>query len=246
MMSSWSTPAPSPPQEPASSRMTKRGMRTPILLASIILFGVACVFVPRWYINTRIEPTAPLPGAATRFDVVQSLPEVASFVGEGAQLESFMAQFVRPDGTLDLEADYTPGPAVTYEFTKPASASDRTPPTGTDGGQTMLALKQPVKVTLTRPGQRFFVNKRNGSFTTAYSYISKGMQKSEEQPRMMPSARKNTLPICSFQELWRQAIEAGAPSDGVASILYNGTLYTLKVFGHPNGVAFGLDCKMIR
>lgn len=216
------------------------------LIILALLFGAAFIFVPRWFINTRIEPTAPLPGSASQLDPVQSLPEVASFVGEGAQLESFMAQFVRPDGTVDLGADYTPGPVVAYDFTKTASVSDRTPPMGTDGGQTGLARRQAVKVTLTRPGQRFFVDKRSGSFSSSYSYTSKGMQKSEEEPRMMPTKPKNALPICAFQELWSQAIEAGAPSDGVATISYTGTIYTFKVFGQPKGMAFGLDCKLMR
>ncbi|MBP7005603.1 hypothetical protein KBB27_00555 [Patescibacteria group bacterium] len=211
----------------------------------MVVFALACVFIPKWFIQTRVEPTQALPGDATHLDPVQALPAVRSYVGGDAQIVSFFAQFVRVDGTVDLEASYSPSPAVRYVFSKAADISGNKPPIGTGGGQDGLMLGQTVNVTLTRPGQRFFVTKRDGMFSSSYSYTSKGMQKTEEDPRMIQTHPKNTLPICSLQELWRQAVEAGAPSDGVATITYTGDLYTFSVYGRSMTFAFSPECSLM-
>lgn len=211
----------------------------------MVIFGAACIVIPEWFIDNKIEPSEAIPGDATRLDLVQALPAVRSYAGDGAQLVSFYAQFVRVDGTVDLQARYSPSPTIRYVFSKPTNASESKPPIGTEGDQNGLALKQIVNVTLTRPGQRFFVTKRDGMFSSSYSYTSKGMQKTEEDPRMDAIQPKNTLPICSLQELWRQAVAAGAPSDGVATITYTGELYTFSVYGRSMTFAFSPECSLM-
>src|SRR5262249_565115 len=40
------------------------------------------------------------------FDPVAALPQVQAFVGAGSELISMQAQYIRPDGTMDLNAQY--------------------------------------------------------------------------------------------------------------------------------------------
>src|SRR5688572_5316503 len=56
------------------------------------------------------------PGA---FDPFAGLGEVQPRVGSAARLVSIEASGVRPDGTLDLTAEYTPAPRASYKFVEP-------------------------------------------------------------------------------------------------------------------------------
>lgn len=216
-----------------------------IFMFLVGVFVAACIFIPSWYINRNIEPTMAPPGNAAQFDPIQALPAIRSYVGTDAQLVSLYAQMVRSDGTQDLQATYTPGPKVVYSFTKGGTPSEKTPPVGT-GVQEGYGWRQAVTVSVSRPGQRYFVKKQSGGFSSSYSYVSKGMQKTEDAAQLMRLASTVTPPGCTLQGLWKQAIAAGAPSDGVADILYDGKMYTFKIYGRPLAFAFGLDCAMMR
>ncbi len=213
------------------------------IIGLCIAFVAACVLVPRWYVSTKLRPTLAPPGSATRFDFVAALPEVKAYVGEGAQLLSFDARHVRADGTMDLTAVYRPSPEVDYVFTRAVPPPDTAPPLGTT--QSSSTWQQRVTVKVSRPGQRFFVNSRQGGLTLSYNYVNKGMEKTVHDPALTNVPDVSGRQICSLRDLWQQAIQLGVPQDGVATIVYNARDYRFKQHGSVKTYIFGLDCKLI-
>ncbi|MCS7071830.1 MAG: hypothetical protein NZM00_10020, partial [Anaerolinea sp.] len=86
-------------------------------------------------IDSVVPDTRPLPAhvRADAFDPVAALPDVRAFAGEGALLAEIYATSVRPDGTIDLNATYTPQPYVDYQFYRPVPRPENAPPVGAGG-----------------------------------------------------------------------------------------------------------------
>jgi hypothetical protein len=78
----------------------------PLGIAFVVLSNVAGIV--GGFDNLLGEVLAPemraVPGDATRFDPLAALDEAQALAGEGAQLASLTAQYVRADGTMDLNA----------------------------------------------------------------------------------------------------------------------------------------------
>lgn len=102
--------------------------------------GVASIFAPNLF-NQLMETftgiqaveTRAVDGDAAAFDPISAYDSIAAFAGEGAQLVSFDAYYVRSDGTLDLTATYTPSPRVTLEYLLEVPRPDNAPPPGVAG-----------------------------------------------------------------------------------------------------------------
>ncbi len=235
--------APLPPTKSSSDRLDASSFLLFGLIGLFIAIVVASVFVPRWYVNTKLRPTLSPPGSATQFDLVAALPEVEAYVGSGAQLLLFDARHVRADGTMDLTAAYRPSPEVDYVFTRAVPPPDTAPPLGTT--QSSSTWQQRVTVKVSRPGQRFFVNSKQGGLTLSYNYVNKGMEKTVNDPAFTNVPEGTDRQICSLRDLWQQAIQLGVPQDGVATITYNSRDYRFKQHGSVKTYIFGLDCKLI-
>lgn len=97
-----------------------------VILGSTLLGGGAACFAIKGdtgaltgllNIDDGVETTE-LPGKARAFASFEALAAVTGYAGPGAKLVSIEVALVRADGTLDLEAPFTPKPDVTYTFAR--------------------------------------------------------------------------------------------------------------------------------
>lgn len=237
------------PPSPSSAPSPRRVIHIPggvIALVIILLcfgFVLACIFVPQWFIAKHVEPTEPPPGNAAQFDPVQSFRAVQGYAGEGAEFASMEARFVRSDGTLNLTADYKPSPTVDYVFYRTVPPPADAPPMGTTRSASSTWQAR-IEVQLSKPGQRYYVNRQSGGIKATYNYVNKGMKREENSPSLMPVNQSRPSPTCSFRDLWQQAIQQGVPQDGVATISYDGE-YRFQQYGNNKLLRFGADCKLL-
>src|SRR4051812_7881088 len=104
-----------------------------ITLAVVIVIGACVIFgiIPFFETGGGNADTRSVPGDAAHFDPVASYPSVLDYAGTGAKLISVNAYYVRSDGTVELNASYSPAPYVDYEFVhKLDKAPANAPPIG--------------------------------------------------------------------------------------------------------------------
>jgi hypothetical protein len=197
--------------------------------------------------------TADVPGAVERFDPIAALPAIASFAGANAKLLKLRADAVRPDGTIDLSADYHP--QVSYELLSSATESDvkYQPPRPPGEG---LTVGDPVRV---RIGVRapFWYSKRGCS---GCSGPNSGGLHHRGMERELPSRLSGENPVapppprCGAAQLWAAAIAAGASKDVVARLEYpyvwdsrsQAPRYHLELTGSRGEYDFDGDCHLSR
>lgn len=174
--------------------------------------------------------TYPVKGDASHFDPFASLADIRARVGAGARLVSIRADYVRSDGTMDLNATYRPAPNVTYQFQVPAKGKGKAPPIGAGGGANS-AWVQSVEVSVYQPGQRRHRTTISGNSRTSYDYTNEGME--IERGSVMMSEVKPDLgdPKTSTQDLWKIALSKGAPKDAVATISYDSFGFEFSIRG---------------
>lgn len=193
-------------------------------ILGIVALIALSLLIPRWYVNTHLEPSRRVPGASDRFDVIAQLTEVRAYVGESAKLVSIDIHFVKSDGTMDLTAPYRPFAA--YHFMAPTVASVTAPPIGTTS--TDLRWQEPVTITVSRPGTRHRVKRQTGTVSLSYTYTNAGMKRVKD-PAIFTVAPDDLVPRCSLAALWRAAMMAGAPSDAVATIHIDQSGYRFSI-----------------
>src|SRR5690606_6431707 len=69
-----------------------------------------------------VENTAAPPGDLERFDPIALFSEMAAYAGPEPRLVGMRATYVKPDGTMDLTADYHP--RLQIDFVVNATADD--------------------------------------------------------------------------------------------------------------------------
>ncbi|MGH7751476.1 MAG: hypothetical protein ACREN5_01555 [Gemmatimonadales bacterium] len=175
-------------------------------------------------VDTRV-----VPGDARRFDPFGALPEVAEYAGGGAKLVSIEVALVRADGTMDLKADYKPSPHVTYRFVREVERPDDAPPPGAGGANTG-PWYQPVQVEASEPGQRRRRTRVGAGGSSVVDYVNKGMERTTSTV-VSGEQRIVELPGCSIADMFRLAIERGAPADAVAHVTYDRHGYGLRITG---------------
>lgn len=185
---------------------------------------------------TGIE-TRELPGDARRFDPVAALPEVQAYAGENARLISLEWNLVRADGTLDLEAPYTPKPSATYEFAREVPRPENAPPPGAGGANTGPWYRN-VSIRAYDPGQRRTII-RNGRRST---YANQGLERGEYDAT---TARRRFVdpPTCPIRDLFAVAIARGAPPDAVARVVYDADGYSFTISGVGISLEFDAACQ---
>jgi hypothetical protein len=182
--------------------------------------------------------TYSLDGDVRHFEPFKRLDQIRDKVGPGAVLTKIEAAFVRSDGTMDLEAEYTPAPTVTYTFVVPmADPPDNAPPVGAGRGPNDKWFKR-VRVECGSIGKRQTVSRSNGGSTTKFSFTNEGMTIERKDPEsgQIPPAVDAPKLLCS--DLWSMAIRKGAPNDAVAMISYDQQGYNFHITG---SVHFSLD-----
>lgn len=210
-----------------------------LLLVPMALFCAGCLFVTTWF----MAEARPLPGGNyAHFDPVAEFDEIAAFAGKEAQFTEMIAYYVKPDGTLDLYADYNP--RATYSFYNViADTSDR--PIGA-GGSAEGVLYQEVEIEIERPWQLYNRSVSSGGTRTTYTYLTLGMDRDTDDGRPTPPGNAIPAPLCSFADLWAAAIERGAPENAVAIIRYDEDGYNFTIQGSSIYLNFTPDCKLVR
>lgn len=185
------------------------------------------------------QVTYPFKGDTRHLDPFAALGEVRARVGAGAHLTKIEAEFVRSDGTMDLNATYKPGPHITYTFEVPVkSDSGEAPPIGAGGGPG-TQMVQRIRVECYEPGQRRSVTRISGNSRTQYSYTNEGMDFSKGSPSMSKLADDIGDPKITTVHLWKIALEKGAPKEAVASIDFDQNGYDFRI--RDTKVRFHLD-----
>ncbi len=175
------------------------------------------------------QETYPFKSDTRHLDPFAALVEVRARVGKNAHLTQIRATFVRSDGTMDLNADYKPGPHVTYTFQVPLDkAPENAPPIGAGGGPDKQYVQQ-VDVDCFQPGQRRSVSKISGNSRTSYSYTNEGMDFYRHTATMAKLDPDIGEPKISTQDLWKIALTKGAPKDSVAGIDFDVNGYEFRI-----------------
>ncbi len=180
-----------------------------------------------------------VPGDAARFDPVASYAAVQQWAGRDLKLVSMEAQFVRPDGTLELSAGYNPSPEVRYTFVRELSTPPGDAPPLGAGNTIEGRWYETVNVVLRKP----FQMRRRTSGSSRFDYLFLGMQRDTSSPAARPPGEAVPEPGCSLKDLWSAAREKGAPGNAVAVIRYDAFGYVFRVEGTGTNIAFGPDCR---
>jgi len=223
---------------------------------------VVLLFVITWTSCNRVSYTANLPGDKDNFKPVEALPKVSKFVNKDQILDpdsytckqriilSIEAVNIKPNGTMDLEAENEP--YVLYYFVAPCSTANTEPVT--KSYLTKVRIFKPYtdesKVQARDLAVTEYVSKHHGGMEKSKAEWypeSKGekynYQTITENIEKVYSAR---TPV-SFAKIWQKAIEAGAPSeDVVATIEYHALYgYTFKINNTDYQYQFDLDGSLI-
>lgn len=219
------------------------------LYLRLILLGIAGVLcyrlvaMPIFISGFGMADTRPVPGDASRFDPIASLPEIKAYAGENVQLISIDAYYVRSDGTMELTADYSPSPNVEYKFVREVPRPADAPPVGAGGANTG-PWYEPITIEASKPGQWFTVSRTGGGSRTTYSYMNQGMEREVDSPDDGLSDQIVADPACSFAGLWQQAIKHDAPRDAVATIEYDVSGYNFNISGLSIYLTFDTNCQL--
>lgn len=226
----------------------KRRWRLGCFLSLVILivvgyFAFTYVIIPLFATGFGMADTRPVPGDPRRFDPIAALPEVQEYAGEGALLYAIDANYVRRDGTLDLNAEYSPKPYVDFEFYREVPRPADAPPVGA-GGSVEDKWYERVTIRAYEPGQWRQVTTIGGGITTRYSYMNQGMERDISSPTASRPGEPPAAPMCSFGQLWDAALERGAPADAVAVIEYDAQGYDFRINGASIALRFNQDCRV--
>jgi hypothetical protein len=209
--------------------------------------GMLAVFAPNTLTSIFSQVTGyetiqsrPVQGDASAFDPIANYDSMQAFAGEGAQLISLDAQFVRSDGTLDLTASYNPSPRVTAEFALEVAPPADAPPVGAGGLGTWY---RQVTISAYRPGQQGRVTSSGAGGRVTYSYVNEGMTRDIDDPAtdeftFLPA------PTCAFADLWKVALESGAPANAVATIDYDEEGYDFRINDLDIRIEFDSNCQV--
>ncbi|MBC8065456.1 MAG: hypothetical protein H7Y17_11530 [Chlorobia bacterium] len=201
----------------------------PVFVGAIVYFTVFSNFCAR----IMGEETHSISGDPKRFDPVAAIPEVRAKVGSKAILVSFNATSVRSDGTMDLNATYSPAPSADYSFVVPldkAPEDQTAPPIGAGRGPDDVWIQR-VSVKVYQPGQRRHVSRSSGSSRSSYSYTNEGMDVDRHSPRMEKLEKGVTDLKLTPKQMWEIAGKLDANKEAVATIKFAGDHYEFDIVG---------------
>ena len=211
-----------------------------VLVVSGLVLFLGGIFA---YTSVVAEQTWFPPGDPAQFDPVQGFGTIQSYAGGGSRLLGFEARFVRPDGTLDLNATYSPRPTVEYRFARslPGPPKDA-PPLGT-GRRADDQWYEPITVKVSKPWEFRSVSRSSGGTRTRYQYFNLGMARDTGRAQAGRPLAFASAPSCPLRDFWKAAAARGAPEGAVAVIRYDAAGYSFQIQGTPILLAFGGDCK---
>lgn len=190
------------------------------------------------------EETYAISGDNRKFDPFAKLSEIKSHLQPDARLVSIEATFVRSDGTMDLEAEYTPFPMATYTFHRPLEKPpENAPPIGAGRGPDDVWYEE-IRVTCYRPGQLRSVSRTSGNVRTRYTYKHQGIDVDRGSPRSGRPEPGIEPPKCSTQEIWKLALSQKANPEAVARIEYDKDGYSFRIDRTDVAFECDADCRL--
>jgi hypothetical protein len=219
-----------------------RRLRLMITLLPFLIGGVLCYRFLLWPLMISgfgQADTRPVPGDASRFNPLAALPDIRAYAGEGAQLISIEADYVRSDGTMELTAEYSPSPRVEYQFVREMPRPADAPPIGAGGANTG-PWYEPITIKAYKPGQWWNVTRGNSE----YSYMNQGLERETSSPRNDMTDQIVADPSCSFGDFWQVALKKDAPKDAVATINYDQYGYSFSISGLSVDLRFDMTCRL--
>jgi len=227
----------------SDQKRSRKRFRVFLILPILTTAAILCVvfgIIPFFETGGGNADTRPVPGDAAHFDPVASYSGVLDYAGAGAELVSISAYYVRSDGTVELNASYTPAPYIIYEFVrKMDKAPANAPPIGAGGANT-APWYEPIEIHLYQPGQWRQVK----SSSVSYTYVNKGMERSVDDPENGLNHPIVPPPACPFAKLWAVALTKDAPAEAVAIIQYDADGYDFSISGLSVYLKFDMDCKL--
>jgi len=213
---------------------------TRVFCAQLIVLGLGLLGVMGCYPGTTF-----VPGDPTRFDPVAAFPKAAAYAGPSTKFLALDANYVREDGTVDLEARYVPDSVSTiYYFVQPQPSSDDTDvPIGVRTVRRSKFLEVFIGIRRT-DWDHFDGGWFHGgmSRSTTNDSIIYGDTQAHPVPETFDTP--TPPPRCSFAKLWAIARQRGAPAGAVAVIAYDSTGYRFRIDGTPFRVDFDTDCTV--
>ena len=178
----------------------------------------------------------------SRFDPFGDFKEVVAGIGlPSARLVSIEASGVRPDGTMDLTAEYTPAPRASYKFVEPTEEDkERMPPVGA-GRKPDDVWARVVTAEAYRPGQTSHIRKMGGNINAEYWHTNEGVTVDFSSPGAQALPDALAAPSLSTREMWEKALSLGAPRDAVARVSYDEKGYGLWITGTEISLRWGFD-----
>ena len=206
------------------------------VIALVVLIGgcFGLIYVSAYAVGYLVRGTRPLPGDATKFDVLATYPDIVKFAGDGVQLLDISMKFVKPDGTLDLTAGY--GATVSYRFAHLLDAAPgNAAPLGAGGkpGGTYADL---VDITVKQPAMS------GGAKNQYYNF---GMTRIDVPARPLTDTIA-AAPTCSLKQLWDVALKHDAPANAVATIRYDSDGYQFNIADTSVYLQFDTACNLIK
>jgi len=175
----------------------------------------------------------------SHLDPFAVLDEVREKVGGKAHLYSIEAEFVGSDGTMNLNATYNPGPKIKYKFYGESEpGSGEVPPIGAGRSAGDVWYKR-TQVECYLPGEDRHIVLPSGRHNSSYTYTNLGMDFERGSPTMGRLDEEIGNPTVTTQDLWKIALQKGAPKDAVATIRYSKTGYHFQISGA--GIDFVVD-----
>lgn len=219
-----------------------------LLVGCLAVFGIVVGIIyascSNFFGNLMGEETFEISGDNRRFDAFAKLEEIKGRLQPNARLVSIKATFVRSDGTMDLEAKYTPFPQTEYIFHRPLEKPpENAPPLGAGRGPNDIWYEE-IRVQCFQPGQYRHVTKSSGNSRTTYTYKHLGIDIDRGTPRSGQLEPALPDPQCTLQKLWEIAIEKGADRNAVARVEYDKQGYQFRIDRTDVRFACDADCRV--
>ena len=190
-----------------------------------------------------VKQTHAISGDPGHFDPYKSLAEAQAFAAKDAQLISITASYVRADGTMDLNASYSPAPNTEYKFVHQVAPPANAPPVGA-GGNANGIWYEPVTITAYQPGKRESIYERSGNTSLSYQFVNDGYSRETDDPTSTLSDPIIPAPQCNLAQFWQVAIQSyDAPPNAVATIDYTANGYDFSIADANVFVKFDTHCQ---
>lgn len=160
--------------------------------------------------------------------------------GESVQLVELTAYYVKSDGTMDLNAPYTPKPNATYQFVRQVPRPADAPPMGAGGANDVFY--ETITIDAYEAGAWRNHTTYSGNARISTLFMNKGLERRVSSSVTSYERLIVVAPTCDFSQLWEIALTKDAPPEAVATITYNASGYHFTILSFS--LNFTPDCRL--